>query len=380
MIDKVHYPLSKVYIPLKAIICFERHQSCYRLLSRFIFRLTISLMVLSSFTLCEVWAWQYSVSNEVRPGQKADFSVVAPTPLKKVVITLRSDRSKRIIKKRVKRLSPSKAHKIKFKPQRGMSHWTVEVQGQSSEGVERVIFEFDVLSAGPMKIKFYNEESSLEEGRLIFKSSRPLEHIQVEAYGDQGEQLWEDKLSLKTIKGGRLEAVFQTREETPRRLEIKAVDTVGAWQSFRVVRWYAEVPHEDVLFKSGDAEVTDHELAKLKTAAQLVEEEIGRFRTAMGDPNAQVDLQLYVAGYTDTVGDRSKNKRLSRARALSISSAFRSLGVQIQIKYIGYGEDGLLVKTDDSTDEPQNRRAAYIVANSPPVGPHFPGNAWRNLK
>ena len=159
-----------------------------------------------------------------------------------------------------------------------------------------------------MKIKFFNEVSSLEEGRLVFKSSRPLDHVDLEAYGDDGELLWEDKVSVKKSKGGRLEAIFQPREVTPRRLEIKAVDTVGSWQSFRVVRWYAEVPHEELLFESGKAEVATKELGKLKAAAQLVDEEIGRFRKAMGDPNAQVDLLLYVAGYTDTVGDEQEHR------------------------------------------------------------------------
>ena len=340
--------------------------------------LLLIMMVFSAINCA--WAWQYTVSNEVKPGQSAELSLVAPSTLKEVVVTLRSDRSKGVITKRLKQLSASKPTSIKFKPPKDVSHWVVEVKGQSSEGPEQVVFEFDVLSAGPMQIKFFNEESSLEEGRLIFQCSRPLDRVELEAFGDNGELQWEDKVSVKKIKGGRLEAIFQAREETPRRLEIKAVDTVGTWQSFRVVRWYAELPHEDVLFSSGDAEVSSDELSKLKKAALLVEDEIGRFRKAMGDPNAQVDLQLYVAGYTDTVGDRAKNVKLSSARALSISKSFRQLGVDIQIKYIGYGEEGLLVKTDDSTDEPRNRRAAYIVANSAPIGPYFPSGNWRNLK
>ena len=156
-------------------------------------RYFISLMtafILSIFIgLPNVWAWQYTVSNEVRPGQRAELSVVAPTTLKRVTFTLRSDRSKRVIKKRLKRLSPSKSSSIRFKPQRGMSHWTVEIKGESSQGTERVVFEFDVLSAGPMKINFFNEVSSLEEGRLVFKSSRPLDHVDLEAYGDDGDLL-----------------------------------------------------------------------------------------------------------------------------------------------------------------------------------------------
>ena len=196
----------------------------------------------------------------------------------------------------------------------------------------------------------------------------------------QGELLWEDKLSVKTAKGKRFEATFEPREETPRRLEVKAIDTEGSWQSFRVVRWYTELPHEDVHFDSGSSKVDTDQLNKLKSVTALVQGEIERFREAMGDPKAGVDLQLYVAGYTDTVGDQVKNRKLSAERALSISRAFRALGVSLTIRYIGYGETGLLIKTGDSVDEPRNRRSAYIVANSPPSGPMFPHQGWRHLK
>jgi hypothetical protein len=40
------------------------------------------------------WAWQYEAITDVRPGQKASISIVAPTDLKQVVVTLSSDQSK----------------------------------------------------------------------------------------------------------------------------------------------------------------------------------------------------------------------------------------------------------------------------------------------
>ena len=173
---------------------------------------------------------------------------------------------------------------------------------------------------------------------------------------------------------------FTPRDETPRRIDVKIYDSVGGWQSFRVVRWYAEVAHDDVLFASGSAEVVEEELPKIKQAIAAVQDEVEKFRRAMGNPQAQVDLHLYVAGYTDTVGDRKDNQRLSEARARAIARIFKRLGVTLWIRYAGFGERGQLVKTADSTAEPRNRRAAYVVANTPPSGMFFPHPRWRSLR
>ena len=327
------------------------------------------------------WAWQYEAKTEVRPGQKASISIVAPTNLKKVLITLKSNRSKRVIKKRLRSLSAHIGHKVSFKPPKGNSHWLIEVQGKTRDGsTESVVFEIDVMSAGPLKVQFYNQESDLHSGKLVFSSTRPLDRIELEAYGDEGELQWEDKLSLKQVKSNRLEARFSPREETPRRLEIKAFDQTGAWMSFRVAHWYANVPRENVLFDSGSVKVAAGEISKLEQAKDRINDEIMRFRKAMGNPSATVDLQLYVAGYTDTVGDKSDNLKLSSGRALAIAKAFKRLGVKIAIRYAGFGEGALVIQTPDSTDEIRNRRVDYIVANTVPNGLMFPRARWRTLK
>ena len=345
---------------------------------------TLSLLLtleVSTASLSQSWAWQYEAITEVRPGQNASISIVAPSPLRNVIVRLKSDRSKQVIKKRIKTLAPKRPYKVSFKPPKGLSHWMIEVNGKNRDGgLESVVFEIDVLSAGPLSVKFFEAESQLESGRLVFSSTRPLERIEIAAFGDEGTLQWADKVSVKLLPNHKIEAHFEPREDVPRRLELKVFDTTGSWQSFRVVRWYAAVPHEDVLFESGSADVQESELPKLKEAQEAVMTEIERFRVAMGDPNAMVDLQLYVAGYTDTVGDKVDNQNLSTKRALSISRAFRQLGIQLQIRYAGFGEDALLVQTPDSTKESKNRRALYIVANTPPSGIMFPRRTWRSLK
>ena len=337
-------------------------------------------LFLVSNAVSVAWAdWGYQVTQQVRPGQRAELSVVPPTTLKRVTIKLTSEQSKRGVTKRLKKLSPGKPYRLKFKPPRGLSSWSAEVSGKSADRTERVTFTFDVLSAKPLKVSFLNQESDFKTGRLVFKSTRALDKVEVKAYGDEGEEQWEEVISAQT-SGKRYIASFVPREVAPRRVDLKVYDQVGGWQGFRVVRWYAEVPHEDVLFASGSPEVTRAELPKIEAAVSAVQAEIEKFRRAMGDPNAQIDLQLYVAGYTDTVGDRADNAKLSTARARAIGEAFRRLGVRLPIRYAGFGEGGQLVKTGDSVDEPKNRRATYVVANASPSGVFFPSARWHKLR
>lgn len=70
-------------------------------------------------------------------------------------------------------------------------------------------------------------------------------------------------------------------------------------------------------------------------------------------PNSLID----VYGYTDTVGSRSFNQRLSEQRAQAVSRYLVSRGVNsARIRSEGYGEDQLRVQTADNVNEPLNRR------------------------
>jgi len=95
-------------------------------------------------------------------------------------------------------------------------------------------------------------------------------------------------------------------------------------------------------------------------------------------------MQLYVAGHTDTVGTSASNRKLSLARARAIATYFKSKGLRIPIAFAGFGEDVLLVKTADETDERRNRRVDYVlgpVGGAPPFkGPYLRARAeWKRL-
>ena len=87
---------------------------------------------------------------------------------------------------------------------------------------------------------------------------------------------------------------------------------------------------------------------------------------------AVVDVNLYIAGHTDTVGQKAYNRRLSMRRARAIAEWFRRRGVTIPIYYRGFGEEALAVATPDETPEPRNRRAEYVVSGEDPYAGQAP--------
>ena len=91
-------------------------------------------------------------------------------------------------------------------------------------------------------------------------------------------------------------------------------------------------------------------------------------------------IKLYVAGYTDTVGDKKHNYELSNRRAKAIAGYFRKKGFKFPIMFQGFGEDALKEQTPDETDNQANRRAMYVLAGDmAPSGGSFPRQSWENL-
>lgn len=69
-------------------------------------------------------------------------------------------------------------------------------------------------------------------------------------------------------------------------------------------------------------------------------------------------VKVTIVGHTDTMGSNEYNQRLSECRADAAKSNLVGKGIAAgSISTSGRGEGELMVKTDDSVKEPQNRRA-----------------------
>jgi outer membrane protein OmpA-like peptidoglycan-associated protein len=127
------------------------------------------------------------------------------------------------------------------------------------------------------------------------------------------------------------------------------------------------------VFETNSDVIREGEVPKLETAWSEVVHAIDLYGEV-------IEIQLFVAGYTDTVGDAASNLALSRRRARSIAAWFRSKGFPGAIHYQGFGESVLAVGTPDGTDEARNRRAVYVLAAQvPPVSEELPKQAWTRL-
>ena len=128
------------------------------------------------------------------------------------------------------------------------------------------------------------------------------------------------------------------------------------------------------MFPTGSHEIVAEELPKLSDPWRAIEAAVQKY-------GKWVQCTLYIAGYTDTVGDRSSNLGLSERRALSLAKFFASKGANFPIYYRGYGESVLALPTEDNVDAEANRRALYVVTAGPaPTGKDTPGGRWKRLK
>ncbi|MFH1811291.1 MAG: OmpA family protein [Pseudomonadota bacterium] len=158
------------------------------------------------------------------------------------------------------------------------------------------------------------------------------------------------------------------------RIVIKPTCSDGVFKEQHFFPWSYPIEHEEVRFASGSDVIAADEAVKLDASYQAIAQALAKYGK-WGKPN------LYIAGHTDTVADKGFNRDLSNRRARSIASAFKKKGLQVDVYYLGFGEEAPLVPTPDNTDEPRNRRAEYIISvNEPRVEIQGFDGHWNRLR
>ncbi|MCB9779034.1 MAG: OmpA family protein [Alphaproteobacteria bacterium] len=230
---------------------------------------------------------------------------------------------------------------------------------------------FEVERLPPMKLAVARDDLDLAAGTVALTADRDTQAVVVQAFGEDG--LLVEGRGGGTGAGGRQSVEFGPAGGEVVRLVVDATDVHGFQSRLELFPWHYAVPHEDVVFESGKAEVRPGEAPKLQDALKQIREVEARY-------GKWAPVNLYVAGFTDTVGDAGSNQALSEARARAIAGWFRAQGFTGTVWYQGFGERGLAVPTPDGTDEERNRRADYIVAaEAPPSSELLPGTAWKKL-
>lgn len=262
---------------------------------------------------------------------------------------------------------------------------TVTYQLKMIAGDEQTDFEFEVtrpvISGEVKSFELLSDRADIvDKGHIAYRTSFALSGQELKVYNVDGE-LIEDSTDNRTIEAGAsFELEWNSCDEVFM-VYFKGTDDAGRFAEDRRVPWSVGIPHTDVNFDSGKWDVKPNEAPKLDEAFAVLVHELDALDKANKAVNANLSAQLYIVGYTDTVGSASDNKKLSENRARAIAQYFLDKGVWCEVYFAGMGERGQKVKTGDSVDEARNRRANYVIGvQKPAPGGEMPSpGQWRKL-
>lgn len=234
-------------------------------------------------------------------------------------------------------------------------------------------------------------EDIVDEQKIRYKTPFTLSSHELQVFNTDGDMIVEQVVTDEVIDAGEsFEMNWRTSDEVFM-IKVTGSDDTGYSATDTRVPWSVHIPHTEVNFDSGkynikpDEEwkvaeafsVLIHELDHLEKANKALDDLDPANKTSADD----ITVQLYIVGYTDTVGNAADNKKLSENRAKSIAKYFVDNGAWCEIYYAGLGEKGNAIKTGDSVDEVRNRRALYILSPQTPAGGgQVPGSgAWKRL-
>ncbi|MEX1369298.1 MAG: OmpA family protein [Nannocystaceae bacterium] len=244
-------------------------------------------------------------------------------------------------------------------------------------------FTFEVVKAAPKggigKLKFISSrEDIVDRRKASYKAPFPLTSYEYKVIDDDGDTIASDTVTDR-VGANETFTITWTSPAAVFMIEVKGEDQYGRFVEDRRVPYSVDIPHTEVNFDSGKANIKPGEIPKLDEAVAVAFHELDALDRVNEAVNANLTTQLYIVGYTDTVGNAAKNQKLSNGRAKSIAKYFYDQGFWAEIYYAGMGERGLRVQTDDNVDEVRNRRALYLIAfQKPGAGGQIPGR-WTLL-
>lgn len=207
----------------------------------------------------------------------------------------------------------------------------------------------------PLQLDVNLRELTPEMNDVTLHASKPMTRASITVTAEDGSHIDTVEQPIARTKTHKL--VWKPNDKKPAMLEIKAWDDKNSWASFTI--FYFQIPHTDIVFDTAKYEVRRDQEHHLQESLDKILEVI--------QTHQRVAIDLYITGYTDTVGSAASNDKLSLNRAKAIASWFRKHGLSIPTYYRGAGERSLAVPTPDNTPNEKNRRAVYILSNRPPL-------------
>jgi outer membrane protein OmpA-like peptidoglycan-associated protein len=308
-------------------------------------------------------------------GDKPALIINPQIDVRRLVVTLRPTTGGRSHTLRGGRTRRGQSRTLEWTQSLGTQEWeaTFDVKygtGQTSN--QTITFEatvFPQLALRPIA----KEHLRLDDNALELSINQPASRLDIKVTGDNGEIIYDESSEIDEEP----DSLIDVQWDLPENIQVLKIDlriwsAFGFWVGAELTPWSVNIPHEDVEFDTGRADIRPNEAPKIDTTLTLIQENIDKY----GD---LVRLQLFVSGHTDTVGSPGSNRELSERRARAIGNYFRQQGIRVSIYYRGAGEEELAVETPDETNEPRNRRAVYTLQASPSSQNEITPAGWRRL-
>lgn len=219
--------------------------------------------------------------------------------------------------------------------------------------------KFTVQMLPPMKMRLVPNSLDLPARTLSVTLERDASRVELAIFGPGGAEIGGAMTPSSARAGDPIQVSWSQQDGEALKMKLKGYDADGFYAELELNPWRYSIPHEDVVFDSGQSTIDDTEVPKLQAAMVEVQNTLAKY-------GKDVVIKLYVDGHTDTVGDSGSNEKLSLDRAKAIAGWFKRAGFPGDIYYAGLGERDPAVATADNVDEVKNRRAVYTLAATAP--------------
>jgi MYXO-CTERM domain-containing protein len=320
----------------------------------------------------------YEFSPQTDAQGKAFLKVTFNEPAEGVEVVIKGDDGTSITKK-IGKAGAGKDVQITWTQKSPQVKYEMELTGEALGGN----FTFEIIKAAAKgkvgKLKFLSSrEDIVDRKQAKYETSFALTSYDYKVIDDDGDVIASDTVTSGVPAGGKFTVSWKS-DANVFMVEVRGEDEHGRFVEDRRVPYSADIPHTEVNFDSGKADIKPGEVPKLDEAIAVAFHELDALDRVNEAVNANLTPQLYIVGYTDTVGNPGKNQVLSQGRAKAIAKYFYEQGFWAEIYYAGMGERGLRVETDDSVDEVRNRRALYLIAFQKPAGGGQIPGSWTKL-
>jgi outer membrane protein OmpA-like peptidoglycan-associated protein len=319
-----------------------------------------------------------SVRSLVQEGDRPALLLAPTVAVKRVGVTLKRKADDKVILLESGPLAKGQEAALEWEQAPGNHAYEAHIEATPAKGDPIVLgIGFEASTVGPLVVEAQRKGSELDARKLTFTSSRATTKAKVTVYGEgdrvvgHGEQDYGRVPPIKPVTVG-----WTQDEAAVRRIALEVHDDMGFWATVEVRAVFVEPWEDRIYFAFGSDAVEPGEKSKLDATYERITDALETARREVGD---SLDLRLYVAGYTDTVGTPASNQDLSERRAKSIGRYLAGKGLTLPVYYQGFGESVLAVKTADETENERNRRTVYVLSSQTPVSELFPKKSWKKL-